>query len=352
MNPKVSIIVPIYNVEEYLSNCIQSILNQTFKNFELILINDGSTDKSLDICMEYKNLDSRIVVIDKKNGGVSAARNAGIKIARGDYIAFVDPDDDIHPNMYEILINTAINDNSDLVLCGIKYINERNNTVENSMVWNDCDNIIYRGEIEDKFIRGILINRLGSGYGYYSSVNKLYKKELFFENKVQFDENKSHSEDAQLNFKLLEYIQSISFVKKPLYNYYIRNRESLSQYIRNDMYEYIKDNRTSNLELCNRYGHKDISREIIQHYTDITIFYMIDIINSNKTMKDKIDIVSKIINDPIFINDIKVYECPYRYYKLLKMACIKKSLIIFIFLVKLLDFKERVIKNKGEEYED
>ena len=100
MDPIISIIVPIYNVDKYLSRCIDSILNQTFKNFELILVNDGSTDKSLDICKYYKNIDNRKYIINKKNGGLSSARNAGLEIARGKYIGFVDSDDYIHPQMY------------------------------------------------------------------------------------------------------------------------------------------------------------------------------------------------------------------------------------------------------------
>ena len=97
----ISIIVPIYNVELYLEKCIESIINQTYKDIEVILINDGSTDKSGIICDKYAKIDDRIIVLHKENGGVSSARNKGLDIAKGDYIAFVDPDDYIEPNMYE-----------------------------------------------------------------------------------------------------------------------------------------------------------------------------------------------------------------------------------------------------------
>ena len=95
----ISIIVPIYNVELYLEKCIESIINQTYKDIEVILINDGSTDKSGIICDKYAKIDDRIIVLHKENGGVSSARNKGLDIAKGDYIAFVDPDDYIEPNM-------------------------------------------------------------------------------------------------------------------------------------------------------------------------------------------------------------------------------------------------------------
>ncbi|MFT9493367.1 glycosyltransferase, partial [Anaerosolibacter sp.] len=104
--PKLSIVVPIFNVEDYLPACIDSILNQTYTDFELILVNDGSIDKCEEICVEYKKKDARIKVIHKKNGGVSSARNVGIQIAEGEYLAFVDPDDTIENNMYEELIST------------------------------------------------------------------------------------------------------------------------------------------------------------------------------------------------------------------------------------------------------
>lgn len=100
---KISVIVPIYNVEQYLSQCLDSIINQTYTNLEIILINDGSTDNSEKICNQYKLLDPRIIVIHKTNGGLSDARNTGIKIATGDYISFVDADDFIDKNMYKLI---------------------------------------------------------------------------------------------------------------------------------------------------------------------------------------------------------------------------------------------------------
>ena len=116
--PKISIIVPVYNVEEYIHRCIDSILAQTFTDFELILVNDGSPDQCGKICDEYAENDSRIKVIHKKNGGLSDARNAGLEIAQGEYIGFVDSDDYIEHDMYEKLIEACKEDNSQLAMCG------------------------------------------------------------------------------------------------------------------------------------------------------------------------------------------------------------------------------------------
>lgn len=140
----ISIIVPVYNSEKYLNKCIESILNQTHKNFELILINDGSTDSSLSICNKYANLDSRIVVISKNNEGAGLARNEGLKIAKGDYIGFVDSDDYISPNMYEKMYHSAIENDADIVQCGYLKVDEKDNIIAKS---NYQNKIINQGEL-------------------------------------------------------------------------------------------------------------------------------------------------------------------------------------------------------------
>lgn len=117
-----SIIVPVYNKERFIDDTIRSILNQTFADFELILVNDGSTDGSYQKCLKYKELDSRIVVIDQQNAGVSAARNSGLDKAGGAYIGFIDSDDTIEPDMYETLINNARENNADVSVCRMRVV--------------------------------------------------------------------------------------------------------------------------------------------------------------------------------------------------------------------------------------
>ena len=122
--PELSIIVPVYKVEKYLPRCIDSILAQTFGDFELILIDDGSPDGCGRICDEYARKDKRIVVIHQKNMGVSAARNAGLDIARGRYIGFVDSDDWIEPQMYEVMMDAIRENGADMAVCGVRYADE------------------------------------------------------------------------------------------------------------------------------------------------------------------------------------------------------------------------------------
>lgn len=127
---KLSIIVPVYNVEAYLCRCIDSILNQTFTDFELILVDDGSPDACGKICDEYALQDKRIKVIHKKNGGLSDARNAGLDIAKGEFIGFVDSDDKIEPTMYERLIDTAEETGADIAAGGLSILNEQNEVID------------------------------------------------------------------------------------------------------------------------------------------------------------------------------------------------------------------------------
>ena len=118
----ISIIVPVYKVEKYLQECVTSIQNQTYRNLEIILVDDGSPDKSGKLCNEYAKRDSRIKVIHKVNGGLSSARNAGLKIAKGEYIGFVDSDDYIRKNMYEKLLDACIQNKTEIAACNYNYI--------------------------------------------------------------------------------------------------------------------------------------------------------------------------------------------------------------------------------------
>ena len=124
MNDKISVIVPIYKVEDYLDRCIESIVGQTYSNLEIILVDDGSPDSCPQLCDEYAKKDSRIKVIHKQNGGVSSARNEGLKFAHGEYIGFVDPDDYVHPSMYEKLIDCIHKNQCQIAVCRFSHVNE------------------------------------------------------------------------------------------------------------------------------------------------------------------------------------------------------------------------------------
>lgn len=202
---EISIIVPVYNVEKYLDRCIKSILGQTFRDFEVILINDGSTDNSANICDRYSKKDERIKVIHKNNEGVSKARNLGIKLARGNYLVFVDSDDWIENDFLELLYKGIKQLNTDIVISG--YVYEKNGKIINNFK-KSVEKIFSRDEIryeffkQDKFL--------------WTIYDKIFKKELFV-NK-NFNSNLKIGEDMLLCWQLLNSVNNIGYI--PLYKYH------------------------------------------------------------------------------------------------------------------------------------
>lgn len=209
MNKEISIIVPIYKVERQLQRCIDSILNQSFSNFELILVDDGSPDNCGKICDEYEKKDNRIKVIHKENGGLSDARNVGLDIAKGKYIAFVDSDDIIHSRMIEILFECINKSDSDIAQCKFKKFKNLGE------VKNDLDN--YNGTFEEYDNKTAIIDMIDNNKINVNSWNKLYKRELF--ETLRFPKGKIH-EDEFLTYKLLYNSRKIAYIDEELYYYY------------------------------------------------------------------------------------------------------------------------------------
>ena len=151
MKPKVSIIVPVYNVEKYLDRCMESLLNQTLKDIEIILVDDGSPDNCPQMCDDYAKTDSRVKVVHKANAGLGYARNSGLDVASGEYVAFVDSDDYVDTKIYESLLLEAENSGADVVFC--KYYTEQTDGT-----WVDCDEVTKRMEWNNEGINEFLLN--------------------------------------------------------------------------------------------------------------------------------------------------------------------------------------------------
>ena len=216
MNPEISIIVPVYNVEKYLKRCIDSILNQSFTNFELILVDDGSTDNSGKIIDEYAIKDERIKVIHKENGGQGSARNRGLDIAKGNYIGFVDSDDWIHKDMYKCMYQIISEDNTDIVQVG-------HNTVEEYTEDKRCNindlNIICIDNIIEKFADCNSFEILPLIF----PVNKLYRRELW--KNLRFPEGK-FAEDLRIIYKIYDITTKYKIIDYNFYNYYMSPNSS------------------------------------------------------------------------------------------------------------------------------
>lgn len=214
MNPKVSIIIPVYNAERYLNRCIDSVLSQTFTDYELLLINDGSTDESGDICDFYGQKDSRIRVFHKENGGVSSARNVGINNARGEWIAFVDADDELFFDAFASLTKEIYSD-IDLVMAGYDEFD-----VHGNMLFS-TSSVLAQDKMIDRDLAIKLLYR--DKYYQYYVVAKLFRGSIIKDNKIFFNESLFFSEDRLF---VIEYLsvcrKKIHYITKPVYRYLLR----------------------------------------------------------------------------------------------------------------------------------
>lgn len=244
--PKLSIILPVYNTEAYLEKCLDSILKNTFQDFELIIVNDGSPDNSEDIILKYiEKYKEKIVYIKKENGGLSDARNTGLSIAKGKYISFVDSDDYIEKNMYEEIFNILKDSPFDIVACDVNLVYEGSEKI-NTISSGYNENIIDRKKIKDSMA------------SFYPTVwNKVYKKEIlqdiFFLKGVWY-------EDLEFMLRVYPNVNSIGVVKKPLYNY-LQRKNSITYTYNNKLYDII-----NNMESVLKY-YKD--HDIYEDYKDV-----------------------------------------------------------------------------------
>lgn len=203
----ISVIVPVYKVEKYLDKCIQSIVEQTYQNLEIILVDDGSPDICPGICDEWGMKDSRIKVIHKENGGLSSARNAGMAVAKGEYIGFVDSDDYIENNMYEKLYTIIKTEEADLAICNFDIVTERGELIENGLLIKDE---VFSGKVG---LEKLMQER---GWYYVTAWNKLYSRKIVEE--MKFPVGKIH-EDEFFVHRVFGKCSKIVSISQGLYKY-------------------------------------------------------------------------------------------------------------------------------------
>lgn len=215
MNEKISLIIPVYNVEKYLKKCIDSAINQTYQNIEIILINDGSTDNSGKICEEYSRRYQNIIYVNKKNGGLSSARNAGIHVSKGDYLFFLDSDDYITEDCIESLYFALLKENTDISIGNYQevYLNDEIDLKRKNREYIFLDN-------EQAFIEMLSHNTFNM-----SACNKLFKKYLFKE--IEFPLGKK-CEDYYIMYKLILNSKKISLIESPTY-FYLQRTNSITK---------------------------------------------------------------------------------------------------------------------------
>ena len=212
---KISVIVPIYNVAQYLEKCLKSIINQTYQNLEIILVDDGSTDDSADLCDIYAKKDKRIKVIHKKNGGLSDARNVGIDSATGEYLAFIDSDDWIDNTMFEEMEKKIEQENVDIVICNVVHWDGKNNDMQPGGVIKH-EQRIQQGEMFRKLCQN-------QTFLYVIACNKLYRSSIF--NDIRYPKDYIH-EDAAVIHQIYDKCQSVLLIPEFFY-YYRQHNESI-----------------------------------------------------------------------------------------------------------------------------
>ena len=220
---KISVIVPVYNVEKYLEKCLTSLVNQTFKDMEIIVVNDGSTDNSEKIVKEFMKKYANISYYKKENGGVSDARNYGLRYAKGDYIGFLDNDDYVALDMYEKMYKKITSDDFDFVACDVTYVFPDSERVVETKIKKDTTNI------KSLF------------FDMYPVVwNKLYKRELFRD--ILFKKDVWY-EDVELLYRIIPYVKKVGVIHEA-FNYYVQREGSITHKVSDKAYDYIDNMNT------------------------------------------------------------------------------------------------------------
>lgn len=302
MYPRISIVVPIHNGEEYLKKCIDSIIDQTEKNIEIILVENGSTDNSGIICDSYAKQDSRIVVVHQECNGVSFARNTGIELAKGEYIGFVDADDWIDRNMYERLLDKATQTDSDIVMCDATTVYSNGKTQADTITQLSENTILTKSD----FTPSLLLEMAGSAW------RCIYSKRIYNAKRrkypLAFPLGVKFSEDRIFNLYAFGYANSVSYVKCSYYNRFM-NLKSVVHRFHPDYFEAVKKAHTQTQFAIDRAwsGNKKykiayLNQFIIGSFGAINNYYYK---TSTLSAKERKNAVKRICNDEELIQAIK-----------------------------------------------
>lgn len=334
-----SVIVPVYNSEKYIKKCLESLLNQkTDYDYEIIVINDGSTDNSLEIIKKISEKNPELYIVDTKNGGVSSARNKGLEIAKGDYITFCDSDDWIDNDTFDNLIETMLNYKPELVVYGRKDI------------LNNSEEFFYQNHFKIKELfnqnQEYMENFFFKGKHTFSVCNKLYKKNIISENNIKFSEELILSEDTFFNLEYLRHVKHIvedfrssynrlyrtdSTITVPIIDFYLKNKIIIKKY-------------ESKFQLNNEETLKLFS-SLIFFYGKVSSFRVINGIDITKN-NPKYEILRKIFRDKDFTEALKRIEYKdYSFRDQIYIFCSKNNLYrIFYFIFKYVYGIGRIIK--------
>lgn len=304
----ISIVVPVYNVEKYLKRCLESILSQTMKNLEIILVDDGSTDQSGIICDEYAKKDSRIKVVHKKNGGLSSARNAGLAIAQGEYVGFVDSDDDIENIMYERMYETIEIENVDFVMSDYIRIPENGEIYLKTLE-------IKKGRYDRNDIREKIFPQLIMGedleYGPLLSVcHCMYRTEFLRKYDLRFDEEVRWSEDNIFSAFVGYYADSFYYLKGEGFYHYYNNSGTITTSYRSGSWDVYCTMNQHLHQFFDKAEDYDFQRQLKLHM----IFYACNCLGqvkaSGETFRKQVNMRKDIMNSPCLKESFQDFAFP------------------------------------------
>lgn len=277
MNIKVSIVVPVFNAEQYLEHCLESLSSQTLDEIEILVIDDGSTDKSVAIISQYSQRDSRIQLICKPNSGVSDTRNVGLTEAKGQFIGFVDADDWVDPSTYEVMYQQAMTLKVDIVRCGLTMNREDGSLIETITLPYDQEIPYKNGEVWKKFIRMLIGTsfteanlRYDKSLAGYSCVH-LYDRKFLISNHMKFDTQLKVYEDLLFNLTAYSHAKSVGIMNKSFYHY-----------------------RQNSLSACNRY------KPDLEHNQDLIVRHIMNFIQEHELNEE----YTKALNYRIFFDTL------------------------------------------------
>ena len=299
-NSLVTVVVPVYNVEKYLDRCIDSIVNQTYKNLEIILVDDGSPDNCPQMCDAWAGRDNRIKVIHKQNTGAGMARNTGIENSCGEYILFVDSDDFIDVKTIEKCIQKIKNTQSDIVMFG-RYTAFADGKMKETPIVTDKYFFSGTAILKD-ILPGLFIHERGIGI---SSCNKIFKSSLIKENNLKFkSEREILSEDAIFHLELFKFVNTVTIIPESFY-YYFENENSFSKSYKRDLQRYNNNFLETCLDICKQYDDDNhLKNCVIARYHIYAFAGMKQIEASESFGQDKKRMLNDFFNDKILHKSI------------------------------------------------
>ncbi|MBS3200950.1 glycosyltransferase [Turicibacter bilis] len=280
---KVSIILPVYNVEKFLRKCLESLLNQTLDNIQIIAVNDGSTDNSLQILKEYEK---KIIIINQENKGLSAARNAALKYVKGKYLAFVDSDDFMDKEMFSKMYYKAEQNQVPLVICDLLQYWDENKHQPFNKLQKDEERIYNKNEL----YQSLLTRELNC-----QVINKIYRTDIWQDNKIEFEEG-IYYEDIHLSFKVIEYYKEAMFINKPLYVYRMNSDSITSNFSEKKINDYINECNKAKKHVLSHANCNEVTKYIL-NFDTIYGLYAKYMLRKNGESTNKNIILKKIYNN-------------------------------------------------------